>query len=52
MNTEISNPKTLDTILSWWKKQKDGKFNLAHYLEVARVRAIMINQQTLDNGSK
>jgi hypothetical protein len=39
--------KTLDEILSWWKKQTDGKFNLPHYLEVTRVRAIMINQEKL-----
>jgi hypothetical protein len=40
--------RTLDEILSWWKKQTDGKFNLAHYLEVTRVRASMINQKTYD----
>jgi hypothetical protein len=38
---------TLDEIVSWWKKQTDGKFNLPHYLEVTRVRAIMINQEKL-----
>ena len=44
---KISQPKTktLDEILSWWKKQTDGKFNLNHYLEVCRVRAIIINQE-------
>lgn len=39
--------RKLDEILSWWKKQSDGKFNLAHYLEVCRVRAIIINQELL-----
>jgi hypothetical protein len=39
--------RTLDEIVSWWKKQTDGKFNLPHYLEVIRVRAIMINQEKL-----
>ena len=39
-------PITLDEIVSWWKKQTDGKFNLPHYIEVTRVRAIMINQET------
>lgn len=41
-------PKNLDQILSWWKRQTDGKFNLSHYLEVCRVRAIVINQELLN----
>lgn len=44
METHIK-PKTLDQIVSWWQKQTHGKFNLAHYLEICRVRAIIINQE-------
>lgn len=43
-----NKPKNLDQILSWWKRQTDGKFNLSHYLEVCRVRAIVINQELLN----
>lgn len=47
METSIKS-KNLDQILSWWKRQTDGKFNLSHYLEVCRVRAIVINQELLN----
>lgn len=56
METIITIPETkpkhknLDEILSWWKKQTDGKFNLAHYIEVCRVRAIIINQELLNES--
>ena len=50
METTIKS-RNLDQILSWWKRQTDGKFDLPHYLEVCRVRAIVINQELLNESS-
>jgi hypothetical protein len=49
METTIKS-RNLDQILSWWKRQTDGKFDLPHYLEVCRVRAIVINQELLNES--